>query len=318
MTTTYVAYGLQLRCAFELAGMTARTEGSLPSISLERRSPRDLDSTWSGAAGPVEWQGVLGDGCRLTIERGLSGDLLFTYEDRARFRLDRGRATLDCAPSETGLHWQQVLLGRILPNVALEMGHEALHASAVESPEGVVAVVAPSGMGKTTLATELMRRGWPLFTDDVLTMTADANGVHAHPGTPLMNVAVNAADDIEPDILGTTVAVLSGERWLAAANTTAGERPVRMVCLFERGPDLPLDLQRLPASPLPLAPYMLGLADDPERERGRFLLYADLVGAAELVKITCDTGDRPSEVADLLACALRSSSSHALTSECAS
>jgi hypothetical protein len=306
MRTTYVAYGLQLHSCFPLPGMSARSIAGLPSLSIEHLTPPELEGTWSGSTGSAEWRGVLGDGCSLTIERGLDGDLLFTYADRARFRLDAAKGTLECAPSEAGMHWQQALLGRILPNVALECGYEALHASAVESPEGVVAVAAPSGTGKTTLATELMRRGWPLFTDDVLVLAAGDDGPCAHAGAPLMNIATSQFDDDECKAIGTTLTVLSGERWVAAANAGEGNRRVRMVCLFERGPDLAMDLQRLPASHLPLAPYMLGLPGDSERERNRFSLYADLMCSAELVKVTCATDDSPAQLADRLQSALRS------------
>jgi len=301
MQITYLAYGLQLRCSVALAGLTPKvaTDG-LPSIAISLVTPRELDTTWSGSDGPVEWRGQLGDGRSLTIERGLEGDLLFTYSDRARFRLDHTKLALDCAPSEEGPRWQQVLLGRILPNVALERGYEALHAGAVASPEGVIAVAAPSGTGKTTLATELMRRGWPLFTDDVLVLAADDDGVLAYPGPPLMNVAADQAGDGACDAFGQTLAVLSGERWVTTAHASDGDCPVRMVCLFERAEGLPLGLQRIPSSPLPLAPYMLGLAGGRERERERFSLYSDLMDSAELVRLTCGVGDRPGDLADLL------------------
>jgi hypothetical protein len=315
MRTAYVAYGLQLSSSFVLSGMTPREadDGSasisselapgphgLASISLEQTSDEELDSRWSGSCGQVEWRGTLGDGCHLTIERGMDGDVLFTYADRARFRLDPTRTALDCAPSEDGLSWQQVLLGRILPNVALERGCEALHASAVESPNGVVAICAPSGMGKTTLAVELLKRGWPLFADDVLTLTLETDGVRAHPGTPLMNIGLDYARTLDIDALGTPVATLSQEHWLAATNAATSKLRVRMICLLERRSGLPLEARRLPSSPLPLAPYMLGLADDHERERKRFSLYADLMGAAELLKLTCDIHHRASDVAELI------------------
>ena len=47
---------------------------------------------------------------------------------------------------------------------------------------GVVAIMAPSGAGKSTLAAELMRRGWPLFADDVLVL--DGPGLAQSSPTP--------------------------------------------------------------------------------------------------------------------------------------
>ncbi len=58
-----------------------------------------------------------------------------------------------------------------------------------------------------------------------------------------------------------------------------------MLCLLERGPDHSLESRALPSTPLLLAPYMLGLEGDTERERRRFELYADLVSAATLVRL---------------------------------
>ncbi len=114
-------------------------------------------------------------------------------------------------------------------------GYEALHAGAVDSPEGVVAIMAPSGSGKSTLAIELLRRGWPLFADDVLTLD-QTRGRGAGPSrTPHMNLAESLPSDVDPQTLGTTLGILAGERWLAAHTTTKHPRPVRMLCLLERG-----------------------------------------------------------------------------------
>lgn len=305
MRTRLAAYGLDLHASFPLAGMRSVCgEGPLPSLTLELLTPSELEAAWSGAEGPPAWTGRLGDGCSMTIERGLGGDVLFSYGDRAGFRLDASREHLDCAPARAGLHWQQALLGRVLPNVAIMRGYEALHASAVDSPEGVVAVAGPSGMGKTTLALELQGRGWPLFADDVLTIGQHAGGVLAHPGTPHMNVAEGPTGSIDPEQIGTTLGRLAGERWIAVHAHTERPRPVRLVCLLERGPGRALESQVLPANPLPLAPYMLGLAGDAERERRRFAHYADLMSSASLMRLSCEAADRPADLADLIERAL--------------
>jgi hypothetical protein len=304
MRTRHAAYGLDLHASFSLAGMRAGSGDGLPSLALERVAPAELEEAWSGPDGPPEWTGQLGDGCTLTIEQGVHGDVLFSYGDRARFLLNASQQRLDCALLRTGLHWQQALLGRVLPNVAIMRGYEALHASAVDTPEGVVAVAAPSGMGKTTLALELVGRGWPLVADDVLTLGEGAEGVRAHPGTPHMNVSEPPPGAIDPGPLGTTLGTLAGERWIAVHRTADEPRPVRLICLLERGPNLPLEGRPLPCTPLPLAPYMLGLAGDAERERRRFERYADLMSTASLMRLTCASTDRPADLAAVIEQAL--------------
>ena len=77
---------------------------------------------------------------------------------------------------------------RPCPLAASIQGYELFHASAVAMDDRVVAFVAPSGTGKTSLATQLAASGWPLVTDDVLAVDARAGGVWAYRGAPLANI----------------------------------------------------------------------------------------------------------------------------------
>jgi hypothetical protein len=312
-TRRYVAFGLELRASFPLPGMASGEADELPSLQLELTTPDELRKAWSGSDGPPEWRGRLGDGLDLAIERGAAGDLLFSYGerapsegDRARFRLHPGMRRLDCAPTRPGLDWQRALITKVLSSISVMRGYEALHAAAVDSPDGVVAIMAPSGAGKSTLAIELLRRDWPLFADDQLTMDRTDGAVRAHPGTPHMNLAENLPAAIDPKTLGSTLGILARERWLAAHAITSHPRPVRMLCLLERGLGLPLEAHTLPANPLPLAPYMLGLSTDTGRQRDRFGLYADLMESTALVRLTAGLEHRPEQLADLLEQALAS------------
>lgn len=303
----YIAYGLYLKSSFELLGTKPAVSigHELPTLGLSLLEPGELEQKWH-PAGPPEWRGRLGDGCDLVIEPGTGGDVLFTYidptatQERARFRLRDSMRQLDCAPRQSGLDWQRALIGKILPSIAVMVGYEALHAASVESDEGVVAIMAPSGTGKSTLAIELLRRGLPLFADDVLVLGGDSSTARAHPGTPHMNIALTA-DSHE---LGVTLDVLNEERWIAAHATTKGPREVRMLCLLERGPNLPLRALPLSPNPIVLAPYMLGLSLDVKRQRSRFGLYGDLLESATLIRLTAGLEHRPEQLADLVERAL--------------
>jgi hypothetical protein len=298
--TPYVAYGLALRSSFPLPGMPPVLELGLPALKLELVTPAQLARAWSGACGPPTWRGRLGDGSELEIEAGAGGDLLFANGTRARFRLDAEKRSLMCAPLCPGMGWQRTLLTKVLSSISVMLGYEALHASAVDSPSGVVAIAAPSGMGKTTLALELMRRGWPLMSDDVLALANTPEGVLGYPATPHMNVSASSSDGLATEDIGSALAVLAGERWIAAYDTARDARPVRAICLLERSAGLSLDVHVLPPNPLPLAPYVLGLTGDVERERRKFCLYADLMGSVTLMRLTCDASVRPSDLADLI------------------
>ncbi len=304
MRTGYVAYGLQLLSSFPLAGMSPAADDRLPSLHLDVAGDSALDAIWSGTDGPPVWRGLLGDGRELAIERGLGGDLLFAYGDRARFRLDPHRRSLLCAPREDGLAWQRALLGKVITNVSVMRGYEALHASALLSPEGVVAILAPSGVGKTTLALELLRRGWSLFADDALALASGGKGIYAHPGTPHMSVSGGSEVVEGHDGRASALAVFGGESWIAVAEHARQARPVRAVVLLSRGPNCSLSLEELPPNPLELVPYMLGIPEDVERERHRFTLFADLASTTRLLRLTGGEEDTPRDLADLIEGAL--------------
>jgi hypothetical protein len=56
----------------------------------------------------------------------------------------------------------------VLPMALQTRGQEVLHASAVLTSQGVVALCATSETGKSTMAFGLSRRGWPLWADDAV------------------------------------------------------------------------------------------------------------------------------------------------------
>lgn len=295
--TRFVANGLTVSADFQLPGLDDAESAALPRLAVTLTEPCELGEAWSGCDGPSLWQGRLGDGQPLKVERGALGDFLYTYGDRAQFLLGPAGDTLLCAPTREALDWQRVLLSKVLPIVSVLLGYEALHASAVESPQGTVAILAPSGIGKTTLAAELMRRGWPLVCDDILTLGASPDGVLAHPGTPHMNLGESG---IQVDAIGESLGVLAGERWIAASAYSRRALPVCMICLLERGPEPLAEAQRMPQSPIALAPYMLGLHEDSGRQARRFSLYAELAGSVSMVALRGGRADLGREAADLI------------------
>lgn len=308
------AHGLQLTWDFPLPGLTEAAPAApaaapasapeAPRLRARRCTPAELLSRWSGASGPPCWRGRQGDGLELAIERGTAGDTLFSYGRDARFLLNRDMTELDCSPAVDGPGWQRVLIGKVIPAVSVMIGYEGLHAAALDTPDGVVAIMAPSGGGKSTLTAALLGRGWSLFADDQLTLSRHDGIVRAHPGTSHMNIAQDHPPAVSPLALGESLAIVSGEHWLAVRRTCRRERPVALLCLLERAPGLTLDCERLAPTPLALAPYVLGLSEDPARLRERFLLHADLMREATLVRVTAGLEHSPHELAGLLERAL--------------
>ncbi len=76
--------------------------------------------------------------------------------------------------------------GAVLAYLLVRRGHAVLHGSAVAVDDGAVAFVAPSGGGKSTMATLLCADGAGLVTDDVLRVDLDG------PDAPVPTVRAGA------------------------------------------------------------------------------------------------------------------------------
>jgi hypothetical protein len=296
------AFGLSIDAVVPLGPLAAAAPACVGhELALEWSSPERLAAAWSGPASPRPWRGRLGDGEELTIGWGLAGDLLFRYGELADFRLDRGRSRLECAPLDPEAPaWRRVLLTRVLPNVAIAAGFEALHASAIATEHGVLAFLGPSGAGKSTLALEFVRRGRALFADDTVALSRLGGAVEAHPAGPFMNLPPAAQPPLGAEDLG----YLGGERWVAVAGAAASPAHVAAIVLLERRAREPLRARPARQTPLVLAPFMLGLPDEEGRDSARFSLYSDLIEDTRLLHLGAGLRDRPGDLADALEAAL--------------
>jgi len=196
------AFGLSLR--FDVAppgawqARTSREAGvpdeasplgaaSLPSLEIRSSvSTQAIEDSWSGLR-EIGWEGVI-DGAPFVVERGVAGDHRFVHgahpgrhgipsggtpadETRAIHHLSPDAGILQCAPADPAdPSWWRVVLDSVLFTVALLQGYEALHAGAVATADGVIAITAASGGGKSTLLSELLGRGLALMADDVLVL----------------------------------------------------------------------------------------------------------------------------------------------------
>lgn len=298
MDHRHLAFGLALESDFELPGMLPGEDPGLPGLRLRRAAPGQPLASAGSAARRAIWRGRLGDGEEFAIGRGVRSDLLFRAGDQDEYRLSPGRDLLECATIRPDVpRWLRTLLSRVLPDISLTLGNEGLHAAAVDGPTGVIAVAAPSGTGKSTLVARLLARGLPTFTDDVLVLSPAAGAVIAHAGTPHVTLPLDR-DGRTP--LGVPIDVRGGEAWTALDSSCATPRRIAALFLYRRGQGQTLGVERLPASPLHLAPYMLGIPGEGTEEAERFSLYSDLVESTPVFALRAELDRDPEEIADLV------------------
>ncbi len=111
---------------------------------------------------------------------------LLRFNKLADFEINKAGSEIICkprlgTPEDTIQH---LLLDQVMPLVINVKGGEALHASAVLMPQGVVAFAGPAGSGKSTIAASLLKMDYSFFSDDCLTLQKHEEKIYAIPAYP--------------------------------------------------------------------------------------------------------------------------------------
>jgi hypothetical protein len=293
------AFGLTLRSEIPLPGLPPLPEGEA-DLAIEPADAEAIASAWSGPAQPPVWETTFPDGQAVCVELGVAGDQLLVYGHRARFHLSADLRTVRCAiRDESDPHGLRFLLDTVLWWVCLTRGFQVVHASAVESDDGVLAFAGATGGGKTSLAAELLRRGCRLFADDVLVLERCDGSLVAHPGPPLMNLPCAAG---YPRELGRPLARFASqsENWVAIDRASEEPRPVAGLFVLRRAPGLALAVERRNATVLDVLPHLWGLPHAVDGPQERFQVASDLAASTPIYDLTSDPGVSPAGLADLV------------------
>jgi hypothetical protein len=310
-----VAFGLGLLTELTPPGAWAPRALAEPLLELHAATPRALAACWSGAQ-ELGWQGTI-DGAPFTVERGRAGDYRFVHgappgadgtpaaATRAVHHLSADARALACAPTDPGdAVWWRELLDSTLFSVALLRGYEALHAGAIATPHGAIAIAAPSGAGKSTLLSELLARGAALLADDVLVLQARERGTRAplaHPAPPLMTVPAGRlarlCDALTP--APATIAALGEERWVALP-VHPEPLPLAGVVTLNRTPGVATGLRRDERPLAALVGSLLRFPRTRERERARFEMAGAIAAHVPLWRLDADPSVSPGGLAELL------------------
>lgn len=287
-------FGLRFDCSFPLPFPSGAAGPA--DLELVLAEPSQVQEAWSGCAGDDASAESTQDGLRYRAERGTAGDHRFVYGERATFHLSPDGHTLLCAPADPSApEWRRVLLDSVLATVALLRGFEALHAAAVLAPGGAVALMARTGGGKTTLAAELLARGFSLISDDILVLSHVEGRVVGHPAPPVMNLPAGAQRPA-----GDAIATIGDETWFAVHDVSPGPAPIAAFCLIDRRPGLEPAIVPGPGSPLDLLAHGLRSGAAADRRQARFELFADLATQAQAYVLEADHHAGAAELADLL------------------
>jgi hypothetical protein len=219
---SYRAFGLHFRSEMDLPELRPAS-GDAPDVHV-RYGTVALPPAWTKQA-PHGYQ-VEDDTVRLWL--GEYGRMAIRAGEE--IVVDPGP---DGAPDRLRVYLLASAMGALLH----QRGLLPLHASVVAAGDGCVAFLGDRGAGKSTLATFLHHRGYPLVADDVCALAVDDGGLRAWPGIPQVKLWEDTlahferpAED-ERRILGRL------DKYLVPVRdaTITASRPLRAVFVLEEG-----------------------------------------------------------------------------------
>ena len=279
-------YGMVVTGTRPVAGLgTPAGADGAPEVELVDVDPAELDAAWPATGAMVVSDRGREGAPRMQIAEHLRAGWRLRADGYGAALVSRdGTRVLCAAGAVPRARWERYLLAQVLPFTAGVRGIEQLHAAAVVLRGAAVAVAAPSGAGKSTVARALLERGADLLADDVVSVTDDPKGLRAHPGPGLMSLRPPGA---------------AGEGTMTAVPVHPDAAPLAAVWLLERGPHADrLTVERVAGDPRPLlaAAYNLVLRH-PERLAAQFDLCAKIMRMADLNRIRAAPETPPEEIA---------------------
>lgn len=184
-------------------------------------------NVWRDGAGEV-----------VALGQTLADDHWVHVPGRGAFSFPRRAGDVTAVP-EPGVHAELVedTFRRIIMPLAMQaQGHEVLHASAVRASDGVVALCAVAGTGKSTLACALSQRGHRLWADDAVCVELGAGGVHVRPLPFTLRLRPASA------------AFFGGAPRQGAVRSPAETASLARIFVLERSDDGDAEIERLPAA----------------------------------------------------------------------
>lgn len=178
------AYGLCISSEIDLPELFSAPPGKDPDVVVKLGRVAKPALLAEYAIGPFSW--------------ATPTELVFEVPGVARYRMCDGRQiVIDPATDADERSVRLFLLGSGIAAILLQRGRFLLHGCAVAVGGGALIAVGYSGVGKSTLAEVLRRRGYAVFADDVVVID-DAGQVI--PGIPRIKLWQDVAEELAMDV----------------------------------------------------------------------------------------------------------------------
>lgn len=229
--------GISYRDAHDVydLGETARGCSACADISRPptrvRLDPQELSLRWRRARSSGCGNQRRNGGAALSVEFVPGAGFLLHAEGFARIMIALDGTEVICDPESESSDWTAFLVAQALPLAATLCGLEVLHASGVVLGSRAILFSGSSGVGKSSLAAALVRRGASLFSDDAVAVKLCDGVLIGYPGPARLNLRATEHARLstrERALLGSSTMLLGKHSFGPSVN----DIPVQLSDLF--------------------------------------------------------------------------------------
>jgi hypothetical protein len=285
------AFGLEVEGAFEAPGLPpASGPPDGPRTRVELVDAASIDDGWPAAAATRLVEEHFDDAVEpaRSIDHAPGSGYRLYARHFGLAHVSEDGAYVRCAPPEDEpWSWQRFLVGRILPLAAVLRGREVFHAAGVVVGGRALALLAETGVGKSSITAHLLLDGAGFLTDDVLAVDRHAGGFRAHPGASILCMRPAEREVMGParwDRLGRLLGD-SVKLYVEVAREEAPAPLAAMYFLVPRSKGAVIEPIERPDFQRLVGATFISSVRTPERLRAQFELCAELAPAVPMFRV---------------------------------
>jgi hypothetical protein len=230
----YRAYGVALQIEVPLPELEACGDPSRPLFTFAV-----TNETPPTAREPIRYA----DGEEILACARCDDGYLVRFVDLAQFFISAdGTRIVAYEPLPEPGMLRHLLLDSVLPRALNVAGRDALHATAVLTPRGVIGFIGESGAGKSTLAARFVAEGHALVSDDCLVLDVIGADVIATPSYSGLRLLPDAREWMGSAVVSSVPVTENASKHRVTAAHTGGDTGGRVEALYVlEGPGVTCD-----------------------------------------------------------------------------